>query len=732
MERRLTAVLIADVVGYSRLSQIDEEGTRARFQADLSEVFGPKIAEHHGRLIKTMGDGLLVEFHSVVDALRCAVEVQQRKAERKAAVAPKLGLDFRIGVNLGDVIVEGNDIHGDGVNIADRIQGLAEPGGIAISGTAYDHVKTKLPVGFVSLGEQKVRNIAEPVRIYRVALDPAKAGKTIGIHTNARRWGVPIVGAMIVVAIAAVAWQLLEPPAAKFDPSNQITGIDGPASLVILPLANLSDDREQGYLADGLTEDLTTDLARVPGLFVISRNAALSFKGKVSKPAEIAAELNVRYILEGSVRKTGDAIRINAQLIDGKTGGHLWAERFDGAWTDILTVQNKIMTSVAAVLHLKPELSQSGVDKPGGTNVPAAYDFYLQGLEYKHRDAPEDKAKAASLFREAVRLDPNFGQAWAMLAWVYWDSYGNSAAAEALGTSNFEMLPHAREYLKESEKNPSSLSHSLLAQLLVYESKSDEAIIAARRGVELDPSDPASYEQLSMALSFNGRGTEAVAPIETAIRIDPRWTDDRRFILALAEFVQGRVADAAAALAKVEKPSTVCMFLAVATEAQLGHDVAATRLAEPESAAGRTQVSGLFALTEFPFKNALDRNRLLDGLQKARVPIVPFGFDWDAPERLSGDEIKSLIFGHQALGILVETGDAYTRATDSEGAMSVTNGPWSDHGFSRIEGDMICSWVTTRGRYCSAIYRNPTGKFETKNEYFWVNHFNRYEFSIVK
>ena len=281
MERRLAAVLIADVVGYGRLSQIDEEGTRARFQADLKEVFEPKIAAHHGRLIKTMGDGLLVEFHSVVDALRCAVEVQQQKAKRNAAVPPEQRLDFRIGVNLGDVIVEGDDIHGDGVNIADRIQGLAEPGGIAISGTAYDHVKAKLPVGFVSLGEQKVKSIAEPVRIYRVALDPAKAGKTIGMRTNARKWGIPVAGAIIIVAIAAtaVAWQLWETPAAKF----RIQG-NQPASLVILPLTNLSDDREQGYLADGLTEDLTTDLARVPGLFVISRNAALGFKGKASKP----------------------------------------------------------------------------------------------------------------------------------------------------------------------------------------------------------------------------------------------------------------------------------------------------------------------------------------------------------------------------------------------------------------------------------------------------------------
>ena len=336
MERRLAAVMIADVVGYGRLSQIDEEGTRARFQADLKEIFEPKIAAYHGRLIKTMGDGLLVEFPSVVDALRCAVEAQQEKAKRNAAAPPEQRLDFRIGVNLGDMIVEGEDIHGDGVNIADRIQALAEPGGVAISGTAYDQVKAKLPVGYASLGEQKVKSIAEPVRVYRVRPRPG-GGRQDGRRPNAtcapgafRR----LPRRLLLLALGAVAWWQPWRPAADAS-TAAIASADARPSLVVLPFDNLSDDKEQGYLADGITEDLTTELARIPGLFVISRNAAFTYKDKETQPAQIASELGVRYLLEGSIRRAGDDMRINAQLIDAATGGHLWAERFDGAWADV-------------------------------------------------------------------------------------------------------------------------------------------------------------------------------------------------------------------------------------------------------------------------------------------------------------------------------------------------------------------------------------------------------------
>ena len=394
MERRLAAVLIADVAGYGRLSQVDEEGTRARFQADLQEILQPKIAEHHGRLIKTMGDAVLVEFHSVVDALRCAVDVQQKEAERNIGMPSGRRMDFRIGVNLGDIIVEGDDIHGDGVNIADRMQALAEPGGIAISGTAYDHVKMKLPLGFASLGQQKVKSIDDPVRVYRVLLDPVSAGRTIGAEGPPGRAFRPaiVVAAAVVLLLgiaAAVAWDPIQ-TAIKGEPTDPNTAaLAATPSLVVLPFDNISDDKEQGFLADGITEDLTTELARIPGLFVVSRNAAFTYKGKAIQPSEVGQALGVRYILEGSIRRVGDDLRINAQLIDATSSGHLWAERYDGALSEVFHLQDQIVESIANALRLRLVSTQSGTQMVGGTSDAAAYEVYLRGKEAQYVESPE-------------------------------------------------------------------------------------------------------------------------------------------------------------------------------------------------------------------------------------------------------------------------------------------------------------------------------------------------------
>jgi TolB-like protein/class 3 adenylate cyclase len=357
MERRLAAILIADVVGYVRLSQADEEGTRARFQADLHEVFGPAIAVHHGRLVKTMGDALLVEFQSVVDAERCAVAVQRSKAARNAGEPVDKRLVYRIGINLGDVIVEGDDIHGDGVNIADRLQELADPGGIAISGTAYDHVKTKVEVGYGYLGEQWVKHVAAPVRVYRVLLDPKKVGKTAGAAEKTRRqWRslAAAAGLIAVIAAGVAVWQRpWEPKIEAAAVERMVLPLPDKPSIIVLPFANIGSNADDDYFADGITEDLTTDLSRLASLFVISRNTAFTYKGKPVKPAQVAEELGIRYIVEGSVRRGGNAVRINAQLIDALNGGHVWADRYDGSITDVFALQDKVTNAVVDALALR-------------------------------------------------------------------------------------------------------------------------------------------------------------------------------------------------------------------------------------------------------------------------------------------------------------------------------------------------------------------------------------------
>ncbi|MGH8613630.1 MAG: adenylate/guanylate cyclase domain-containing protein, partial [Gammaproteobacteria bacterium] len=411
-------MLIADVAGYGRLSQADEEGTRTRFQADLHEIFEPKIAQHHGRLVKTMGDGLLIEFRSVVDALRCAIEVQRTKTERDTDLGTDRRLAFRIGINLGDVIVEGDDIHGDGVNIADRLQGLAEPGGIAISGTAYDQVQTKLAVGFNDLGEQQVKHISKPVRAYRVLMDPAAAGKTIHIaqkRSLSWRWLALTATLLLVVAGAGtVVWlRPWEPKIEAASVERMALPLPDKPSIAVLPFANMSSEAEQENFADGMTDDLITDLSKVSGLFVIARNSTFVYKGKPVKISQVAEELGVRYVLEGSVRRAGDKVRMNAQLIDALTGGHVWADRFDGNVADIFAVQDEFLRKIVEALEVnlaQPEKEEIARAKPNNIAAKEAFD---EGWSLYLRFNAKDNARAVGPLKRAIELDPTYGRAYA-------------------------------------------------------------------------------------------------------------------------------------------------------------------------------------------------------------------------------------------------------------------------------------------------------------------------------
>jgi adenylate cyclase len=739
MERRLAAVLIADVAGYGRLSRVDEEGTRARFQADLREVFEPAIAAHRGRLVKTMGDGLLVEFRSVVDALRCAVEVQRQEVERNVGLPPERRMDFRIGINLGDVIVEGDDIHGDGVNIADRVQALAEPGGIAISGTAYDHVSAKLPVGYASLGEQKVKSIAEPVRVYRVLTDPAAAGRTVAAPRGPRRYRLPAaVAALVLLAAgaAALAWWRPWQPTAEAGLTQPVaaTLADKP-SLVVLPFDSLSEDQEQAYLADGMTEDMTTELARLPGLFVISRNAAFTYKGKAVSPAQVGEELGVRYVLEGSVRRVGDDLRINAQLIDTASNGHLWAERFDGAWGDVFALQDQVVEKVADALELRLVSGARLAESPGATSVPAAYDLYLRayGLNYG-----ESAGEVASLLRQALALDPDFGQAWAELGWVYRITQGNEEAEAALGIPSSQMGTRFKEILREAEKRPSSSYYNLMSDIQIWQRQSDEAIASAGRAVALDPSDPWAYDAMSFALAINGRTADAQSYLDAASRIDPQPWPFRGLLAGLIAFNMERFDDAVATLEKVQ-PQELSndftrrqrLYLLTAAYGHLGHagEAAAART---ELEALREDASGFQAMGEFPFKQRADAERLQQGLSKAGLPEFPFGLE--AKNRLTGEEIRALVFGHELRGRQIEPDEPYVRTTTTDGAAHVTVGSSvSLAGVSRMEGDLLCSmWDTEVELTCATIFRNPGGTPEKQNEYVFVNPSNQLEFSPVK
>ena len=744
MERKLTTILAADVVGYSALMERDEAGTHERLKAGRKELFEPEIARHHGRVFKLMGDGLLAEFGSVVGAVECAVSLQRGLAERNAEVPEHQRIQVRIGINLGEVIVEGEDRYGEGVNIAARLEQLADPGGICVSGKVAKEVEKKLAFGFESMGEQKVKNIAEPVMAFRVNLDSMPVKRLASVsRKRALPWAA---GLAALVLLAAGAWFALRTPVPEIAAAMGPTVLAGKPSLVVLPFANLSDDKEQGYLADGITEDLTTELARLPGLFVISRNAAFTYKGRATQPAQIGRELGVRYILEGSTRRVADDIRINAQLIDAQSGGHIWAERFDGKWAEVFALQDKVVVQVATALKLR--LVSNAADTPGGTRNPAAYDAYLRALQLRDSGSPEDWANAIANFEQALAIDPEFGSAAAQIAWMYSGAQWVQTKQKALGVSSDEARARRRANLIRAARNPSATYYQLLSDDLLFQQKSEEAIAAALKSVALDPSDSWGYEAMSWALTLNGRPRDGKDFLDATLRIDPKWTAWRYFIGGLSEFSMGRYTEAAALLEKLDPERGVASFwdfwsnynglrLLLSTYGHLGRNADAEAVKEklkPLMAdAEDAEFTGIHAISEFAFRNFADTERLLEGLRKAGVPELPKGVNLKSKDRLTGAEIKALIFGHLIEGRQRETGNAYRRQTAMDGVANVMVGAQMLRTLTTVEGDFFCRYVveeTSRG--CSYVFRNPGGTFEKKNEYLFISPWNSFEFSVVK
>jgi adenylate cyclase len=511
MERRLSAVLIADVVGYGRLSQIDEEGTRARFQADLKGIFEPTIATHRGRLVKTMGDGLLIEFSSVVDAVRCAVEVQQEKTKRNANTPPDRRLDFRIGINLGDVIVEGDDIHGDGVNIADRMQTLAEPGGVVISGTASDHLQGNIDLPLEFLGEQPVKNIARPVRIYRVRLDGTATPPVFAPFGALRRYTALIAVALVMlVAAGGAAWYLyssLQPPPHRI-------------SIVVLPFTNLGKDPEEDYFADGITDDLTTDLSRIDDSFVIAPNTARTYKGKAVDARQLGRELGVRYIMEGSLRRTGNQIRVNAQLIDAESGAEVWADRIEGDWTKSMELQDQITARLARALDVALTAAESRRGQLERPNNPTAVDLTMRAWSVLNQPlSREQLAQAQELFEQALRIDAKLPKALIGLA-----STLTLAVQYRWSDTPAEQLSKADNAITGvlAELPNDGMAHFVKGEILRARKEFDAAISEYQVALSLNPSLASAYSSLGNAEIRAGRAQEALEPLATAIRLSPR------------------------------------------------------------------------------------------------------------------------------------------------------------------------------------------------------------------
>jgi TolB-like protein/class 3 adenylate cyclase len=525
-KRKLSAILSADVKGYSRLMEDDEEATVQTITA-YRELMVSQIQNQNGRVVDAKGDNLLAEFGSVVDAVRCAVEIQKELGRRNAELPEHRKMEFRIGVNLGDVILEDETIYGDGVNIAARIEGLAEGGGICISRTAFGQVKNKLNLGYEYLGEHSVKNIAEPVRVYRVLMDPEAAGTVIGEEKlKPKQWrGVAIgaVAVLIIIAGALAIWNFyLRPP---FEPASvEKTAFPLPdkQSIAVLPFNNMSKDPEQEYFADGMCEDLITDLSKIPDLLVISRLSSFTYKGKNIKVQQIAEELGVRYVLEGSVRRAANRVRINAQLIDGASGHHLWADRYDGDMNDIFALQDEITRKIAASLAVT--LTEDGQDRlpQKGTNNMEAYEAYLKGsaIADSARYDPERFAESLTWLEKAIELDPHYNRAYAALAETY--IFGSEFGIQSiLGISSRLARMRGMNYLKMAMKNPTNIAYRIAARVYTYQGQHEKALDHGMRAIALAPNAYRSNGFMALTMIYAGRPDEGIPFAERMRRADP-------------------------------------------------------------------------------------------------------------------------------------------------------------------------------------------------------------------
>jgi adenylate cyclase len=524
VKRKLTAILSADVKGYSRLMGEDEESTALTLNA-YKEVITDLIQHHRGRVVGTAGDSVLAEFASVVDAVRCAVEIQKELKVKNSDLPENRRMEFRIGVNLGDVIEDGEQILGDGVNIAARLESLADAGGICISGTAFDQVENKLSLGYEYLGEQAVKNIAKPVRVYRVLMEPEAAGKVVGEKkAKPKQWQrlALSLGVVLIVLIAAIsAWRFYlrptSPPVEVASKEKMAFPLPDKPSIAVLPFVNMSDDPKQEYLSDGITENIITGLSKIPRLFVIARNSTFYFKGKGVKVQQVAEELGVRYVLEGSVQRSGNRVRITAQLIDALTGNHLWAERYDRDLKDIFTVQDEITMKI--LLSMRVKLTEGEQDLRG--KPPRNFEAFLKILqtqEYIQRFNIESNIMGKRLAEEAIALDPEFARAYYCLASAHMmDVYFG------LSKSPKESLEKAVELTQKaiSLDPKDSRYYAQLGHLYTMKRDYDKAIAEGERAVALDPGGADAHAWLGMTLNSADRPKEAIPLFEKAIRLNP-------------------------------------------------------------------------------------------------------------------------------------------------------------------------------------------------------------------
>jgi TolB-like protein/class 3 adenylate cyclase len=745
-KRKLAAILSADVEGYSRLMDDDEEAT-VRTLTSYRNAITDLVQQFRGRVVDAPGDNLLAEFTSVVDAVNCAVEIQRDLAERNTELAYNRQMQFRIGVNLGDVIEEDGRIYGDGVNIAARVESLAEAGGICISGRAYDQVANKLGLEYENLGEHQVKNISVPIRVYRVLSHPGAAAHRVvqAKETLGRKWRkVAISAAVVIVVVAALGIWYFYMRSPEIEPASVAQMADplpDKPSIAVLPFDNMSGDPEQEYFSDGLTDELIGNLAKISGILVISRNSAFTYKGKQIKISQVAKELNVSYVLEGSVQKSGDKVRIRAQLIDGKTDHHLWSESYDGVMDDIFELQDQITGKIVSALAvtLTPDEQDRISDK--GTDNILAYEAFLKGYEHYTKFTAENLLKSIEYYKQAIQIDPKFSRAYSAAALGYF-MLGLYSFPKELGISPPEgaaLRYKARQYLDLSMQNPTFDSYRLASYMAAHRRRFDDVIVFAEKSLLMAPNEYLANLTMGHSLNWLGRGKEALVYIDKAIQLDPRHLDVKLGEQGISYFVLGEYEKAVESIQRcltLNPRLTVYAAYAAASFSFLD------RIEEAENAwkifvegfleEVRLTTALLYYFT--PFEDTKIFDHLVDGLAKAGFEGDPSDYHKVNKEyRLNGQAIKELLFGKIQLGTIAGIEISSYRSDTGELELNIPMFGISDNGKSWIEGDMVCNQynMTYDGvKFCADVYANPDGNFDQKNQYLLVSDAIIFPFSI--
>jgi len=612
MRRRLAAVMSADVVGYSALMAVDEEGTLARLKAHREELIEPAIVDHGGRVVKLMGDGILAEFTSVIRAVRAGIYVQRELALRNKDRPDEHQIVFRIGINQGDIIIDGDDIYGDDVNVAARLQERATPGGICISERVFRIIRGNIDVGIDDLGDQELKNIPEPVRVYRVLLGP-DAGNVKPLSLQKKfnlRLPVLAVSFTFVLLGGLVVWFWL----GSFAPDQIGPRAGGKPSIAVLPFANLNKDPKYDYFSEGITNDIIIDLSKFQNLLVIASNSVSGYTGKTVNVEDVSREMGVRYVLKGSVLKRGEQVRINAQLIDGTTGQNLWAERYDESTNNIWGIQAEITGRIVRTLAVRiTEIEQQRVlAKP--TDNFEAYEFLLKGQALLARQSRNENFEARKLFRRAIELDPNYATAYSGLGWTYYEAvqWGWTGSPQQAVQQAYDLSQKALS-LEASD----IFGRRLLASIYSLRRQHDLALIESERLIAINPNDAGSFAQQGIALTWLGRPEGAILALERALLFDPDMKTDIFWHLGLAYYLKKRYADSAAVLerniGRKANPFWDYLLLA-AVYGQMDRTQDAARAAKAVR-----QIDPLYKrLLRFgQFKNSSDTEQVNEGLRKA-------------------------------------------------------------------------------------------------------------------